>query len=126
MIPKGVGAASGEAEFAITDRGIDSRMDPVGKGGIRRQIPITTLDEFVEQEGLDRVDFIKVDIEGAEELALRGAREVIRRFRPKWSLASYHTDCGFGGDPQHPKLVRLLEEYGYSIREVGEERIFAW
>jgi FkbM family methyltransferase len=38
------------------------------------------------------VDLIKMDIEGAEEQAILGARETIERCKPKWSIASYHID----------------------------------
>jgi hypothetical protein len=37
------------------------------------------------------VDFIKMDIEGAEMQALRGAEESIRRFRPKMAITVYHS-----------------------------------
>jgi FkbM family methyltransferase len=126
VVPEGVSDQTGEAEFAITERGIDSRIDPEGDGGIRELIPVVSLDDFCARESIERVDFIKMDIEGAEELALRGAGEVMRRFRPRWSVSSYHTDQGFGGEPQHPTLVALLREYGYRIREVPGRHIYAW
>jgi FkbM family methyltransferase len=126
VVPEGVSDRSGELEFAITERGIDSRIDPDGVGSIRKMIPVTTLDDFCAREAIERIDFIKMDIEGAEELALRGAGEVIRRFRPRWSIASYHTDRGFGGEPQHPKLVALLKEYGYELHEIPGHHIYAW
>ena len=37
------------------------------------EVPVTTLDKIVEELRLPRVDFIKMDIEGAEREALRGA-----------------------------------------------------
>jgi FkbM family methyltransferase len=40
------------------------------------------IDDIVERLGLDRLDLIKIDIEGHELPALHGARETIRRFRP--------------------------------------------
>ena len=80
-------------------------------------------DVFVEERGLAQVDFIKCDIEGAEELAIRGAEKTIERFRPKWTISSYHTDPS--GDAQHPKLVSLLTELGYTVRTVGGHHIYA-
>ena len=41
-------------------------------------------------DGLERVDFIKADIEGAERLMLKGAQETLRRFAPKLSICTYH------------------------------------
>ncbi len=48
------------------------------------------VDDFVKQEKLERVDFIKADIEGAERLMLEGAAETLKRFAPKLSLCTYH------------------------------------
>ena len=50
-----------------------------------------TIDDFVERAALPRVDFIKMDIEGAEARALTGARGTIRRFRPRLAISAYHS-----------------------------------
>lgn len=49
-----------------------------------------TLDKFCSDMSLTRLDFIKMDIEGAELLALEGAKEAINRFQPKMSICVYH------------------------------------
>jgi FkbM family methyltransferase len=71
--------------------------EPAGYGtrvvrawGDSAEVATTTLDDLVAERGLDRVDFIKLDIEGAELQALRGAQETLRRHRPKLALAAYH------------------------------------
>lgn len=46
------------------------------------EIQMTTLDAFVWAHGLQRIDFIKADIEGSEVAFLEGGAETIRRFRP--------------------------------------------
>jgi FkbM family methyltransferase len=48
------------------------------------------LDDVVEEEGIERVDFLKLDVEGAELSALRGAEQTLRRFRPRLAIAVYH------------------------------------
>jgi FkbM family methyltransferase len=53
-------------------------------------VRVVSLDSFVEKEQLDRLDFIKCDIEGFERFMLEGARETIRRFKPKISMCTYH------------------------------------
>ena len=50
-----------------------------------------TIDRFVERAGLQRVGFIKMDIEGAERSALAGARGTIARFKPKLAISVYHS-----------------------------------
>ncbi len=58
--------------------------------GPGERIPTITLDDYVASRGLERVDLIKMDIEGSEIPALRGALQTIRRFRPKLALCLYH------------------------------------
>ena len=59
-------------------------------GGDTIEIPSTTIDRLIERLGLDKVDYIKMDIEGAEREALKGASETLRRHRPRLMLDSYH------------------------------------
>ncbi len=53
-------------------------------------IPVTTVDRIVDVLHLARVDYIKMDVEGAEQRALDGARRTIARDRPKLTLATEH------------------------------------
>ena len=51
---------------------------------------IVTLDSYVREKNLPRVDFIKLDVEGAELDVLRGATTTITRFKPILALSAYH------------------------------------
>ena len=55
------------------------------------QAPLTTIDKAVAELKLDRVDYIKMDIEGAETRALAGARETVAKFHPRLSVATEHS-----------------------------------
>ncbi len=61
-------------------------------GGERRGAHVLTdaIDDRVALESLRSVDFIKMDIEGAELDALRGAEQTLRRFAPKLAISVYH------------------------------------
>ncbi len=48
------------------------------------------IDEFVVQKGIDKIDFIKMDIEGAEMDALQGGINTIKTHRPKLAISIYH------------------------------------
>ena len=50
-----------------------------------------SIDDFVKINNIKSIDFIKMDIEGAESFALEGAIETIKRFRPKLAIAIYHS-----------------------------------
>lgn len=52
------------------------------------EFPVTTLDRIVKQYQLSRVDFIKMDIEGAEGNALAGAVGTLRRYHPRLAIAT--------------------------------------
>jgi FkbM family methyltransferase len=65
------------------------QLTTVEHGGELR-VRTVTVDAFVEQAAIDRVDWVKMDIEGAELPALRGAEATLRRDRPTLSIAAYH------------------------------------
>lgn len=62
------------------------------------QVPLTTIDKLSAELELPRVDYIKMDIEGAEPNALRGARRTIEKWKPRLSISAYH-------QPDHPQVI---------------------
>jgi FkbM family methyltransferase len=50
-------------------------------------VPLITIDRAVDELKLDRVDFIKLDIENAEANALRGAQRTLAKYRPRVAVA---------------------------------------
>lgn len=54
------------------------------------RVQATTIDAFVKENHLAKVDFIKADIEGSERKMLRGATETLRTMHPKLSICTYH------------------------------------
>ncbi len=74
------------------------------KGGVDvMKVPLTTIDHLVSQLKLERVDYIKMDIEGSERQALNGAQETLKRWKPRISVSSYHQP----DDPQVlPSVIR--------------------
>lgn len=67
-------------------------------------VPAVTIDDVVEEQHLGRVDFIKMDIEGGEVDALRGAEETLKRFTPRLAISVYHRP------PDLPDIVTLVRQ----------------
>ncbi len=74
--------------------------------------PLTTIDKLVAELRLPRVDFIKMDIEGAERKAIVGGKNTIAKFRPRMALCIYHVK---GDEIMVPQLVHdVLPDYKVS------------
>lgn len=92
------------------------------------KLPLTTIDKLSAELSLDRVDFIKMDIEGAEGPALEGARETLRKYRPRLAISGYHNH----EDGENlPAIVSRLQpgyryycDHCYSSRGIRPEVIF--
>lgn len=68
----------------------DNVVDPSLSLHLQNNLPTIQLDEYVAQQSLDKVDFIKMDIEGAELMALEGAVNTIKNHKPKLAISLYH------------------------------------
>ena len=64
------------------------------------KIPVTTIDMLAAELNLARVDFIKMDIEGAEVKALHGGRATLAKDHPRLAISAYHA-------PDHPVNIPL-------------------
>lgn len=83
-----------------------------------------SVDDVVKDQGIERVDFIKMDIEGAELPALQGAERTIRSFRPKLAISVYHKDDDFIRIPDY--LDKLGVQYEFFLEHFtihGEETV---
>lgn len=77
-------------------------------------VVLRSLDGYVREHQLDRVDFIKIDVEGAEERVLRGAGESLARFRPVLMLEMNERSLQFQGSCCHA-IAEFLEAAGYRL-----------
>lgn len=81
IVPKGVFDHTGVL-FLNAESNTDSR---ISDDGIK--IDVTSIDELVKDGD---VTFIKMDIEGSELMALKGAEKTIKRCKPKLAICVYH------------------------------------
>jgi FkbM family methyltransferase len=80
-------------------------------------VACTTLDEFVQQRAISRVDLVKVDIEGHEERMLAGSRRTLLELRPLLVLELAPELLSRSGGSRNG-VVRLLTEVRYSLYDV--------
>jgi FkbM family methyltransferase len=80
-----------DAQTTMTlERKNNTWADQVSAQGTGPTITMTTIDRLVADLKLEKVDFIKLDIEGAEWNALAGAVDTMRKHRPRMAIAAYH------------------------------------
>lgn len=117
-----LGAASGEDApkemFASWPLEKNASVHPKHRGRLvtARNATVDTLDLVVAREGIDRVDVIKIDVDGHELPVLRGGLGVLARFRPVlvMEMSPYvHAE----ENNSFAALVALLRDAGYSIQD---------
>ena len=107
----GLGAYKHETTFTQEPNPGASKIDPHGTETVK----ITTLDAYVREKNLRRVDFIKLDVEGAELDVLRGAVTTIARFKPILALSAYHKWDDFWTLMNFLKSIR--PDYEFAMRQ---------
>lgn len=75
------------------------------------QLEVVSLDDTVKE----KVTFIKMDIEGAEQKAILGAKDIIQRDKPKLAICVYHKENDLWDIPL--LIKKLVPEYKIYIRQ---------
>ncbi len=99
-------------------------LAPRAGTGLYEEVRTTTIDAMLARDGLDRVDVLKLDVEGAEELVLRGANTVLRESRPMIIFEVYRdaaTRLGLAQNGAWDYLAELEYQF-FTIGTDGELR----
>lgn len=89
------------------------------QGFERQAFPCTSIDGFVAQEGLDQLDLIKLDLEGAESRVVVGMAETLKVLRPSLAVSIYHSINHFWDIPMY--MMNLCEDYSFFIRNYSSQ-----
>ncbi len=84
-----------------------------GSGQSRKVVAIK-LDDFCSEKNIDRIDLIKIDVEGFELKVLKGAEEILRKFRPKMFIEIDEVHLKRAG-ASAKEVVKMLLDLNYKI-----------
>lgn len=101
IVPKAVWSQDTKLEFTISAESSGMNSAVISTGTQKVLVPAARIDTLVTELKLPRIDYIKMDIEGAERHALAGAESTIRRYGPRLMLEMYHL-------PDDPQVLPAL------------------
>jgi FkbM family methyltransferase len=127
VIPLHVAVMDKRGEARIVESGsswLENSVAPVN-GVSGTSVPSRTLDDICVEYGVERISFLKMNIEGSERYALRGMREILPRVRQICvACHDFRSDAGDGeGFRTRTFVQQCLETSGFTVRSrQGDER----
>ena len=114
---------SGVAEFSCSsqsepNQGQGSLVSELAKSSSKVTVQTARLDDFVRDTHLDRLDLIKIDIQGGEPGFLLGACETVREFKPMILMEVSPEDLSSLGKTSRD-LLEQIQDCGYDMWELG-------
>lgn len=94
---------------------------PLNKNGSEQNFTVDaiSIDEYVSENNIEKVDFIKMDIEGAEMKALKGAEQTLIKHRPQLAISIYHSNNDMQDIPIY--LHNILKNYIFKIGQYSPD-----
>jgi FkbM family methyltransferase len=119
MVAAGVGRAPGELYWAEEKGNPGNAL--LGNSGTH-ETKIITLDDFVHERAISKLDFVKIDVEGMELDVMHGAAETLRRFHPMlyFETLPRYTDTGAGATFSD-MCNFLVQELGYTLHHINSQ-----
>ncbi|WCL55671.1 FkbM family methyltransferase [Gimibacter soli] len=120
QVPKALWRMDTDLHFLVNPANLaSSRVVEGGAGG--QVIEATSIDSYCATNTPGKVDFIKLDVEGAEPMVIEGARNILKHDRPRLAVSIYHGPEQFVTLPE--RLIELLPGYRF---EVGHHSNSPW
>ena len=77
------------------------------------EVPLITLDDYCTERGIDRIDAVKMDVQGAEVAALAGFRKTVSRVRPRWLFIEFSPKHLRSAGSSPEAFWEILNELGF-------------
>lgn len=113
LFPCGVGAETGVITFAAGNADASRAVDPAAHTDVEI-VPVVRVDDVLT---LERLDMVKLDIEGFEAGALDGMADLLRQHRPRIAIAVYHKPNDLWELPL--KIDGMIPGGRYALRQHG-------
>lgn len=109
-----IGDKNGEIEFIINKKSnwskIKEENDPVGLGDKIIKVPLKTLDSFSEESKFEKIDLLRMDVEGYENKIIFGGLKFLKKFRPIIMIEIHKMIMGKN---ETKKMLEKLKEINY-------------
>jgi FkbM family methyltransferase len=76
------------------------------------RVPLITIDEWRERDGIDHIDFIKIDTEGHDAKIIKGAKRTL--FEKKITAMVFESGHMWPAEDTLEDITRMMEDYGYA------------
>lgn len=113
------GNENGEIEFLVSDRSNWSRVAtdkfvdvPPDTILQKIKIPMRTVDSFIEEKSLPKLDFIRMDVEGYEVNIVEGMQQTLKKFKPMLQMEIHLFLIGI---PKTKTLLQTIQKHAYEI-----------
>jgi len=111
VVTKAAGNHKGKVKLYVSPGSRGHSLLPIRPSSI--DVDMDTLDNIAAGLGLAKVDFIKIDVEGAELDVLKGAEKILRKPNVKLAIAAYHPLPD--GSSELQKISSYLKSKGMKI-----------
>lgn len=120
IIPWALMDKKGTLQFTVDEKNIGAASTIIKRDDKIVQVEGISLDAWVVEHIIPRIDFIKADIEGAERYLLRGATRILQEFKPKLAICTYHLK----DDPEVLENIILTANPDYKVYH-SSHKLFA-
>ena len=122
-----LGNHKGVSEFSISERCesssfVHTEMSPLKE---KIQVEVRRLDDYVEENGIEKIDLMKIDVEGSEKLVLEASVNTLSnaKLRPEVILIELYSPNFAHYNTSIDEITKLLCSYGYSAFIASKKRL---
>lgn len=119
VVPKACADKTGNIYFYANKKGVAGGHSIAGKllkDAVKISVPCTTIDDIIFKNKINNVKCIKIDVERAEAIVLKGARKTIKKFKPKIIFE-------IADESEMEKVMKELKPFNYKITNLNPPNI---